>query len=141
MLLNSKAIALLATAAFGVKLNDCPGAGDNNSLCCPGLAGEPDLGFGVLLTTGSAASELQSTATQLVDDVIEFNDLLLCTGSQSLCFHDCNEPEGCLIHCKDLEGHFGALIVGADDVCTEQKVCGADTHKVKTCQVTKVREV
>ena len=65
---------------------------------------------------------------------------MLCAGSENK--ELANEREsGVLVHTTHYCGHYAACVQGQEDNCTEQKECGANTLKSKTCVVQSVRPV
>ena len=100
-------------------------------VCCddgPGAPGSSEIG---LSTVGNADFNIDD-GQQDLDGILEFNDYLLCVGSENNCCNHCS-CDGCNICCKDIHGSLCAWICGDDDSCTEQKNCAAATHKVLTC--------
>ena len=73
-------LTLLLPATDAIMLTDCPGlgVGQNSFICCPEFGGEP-LEFGTVQTLGSAASDLWTVADDNISDIVEFNDVLMCT--------------------------------------------------------------
>ena len=129
--------AFITTAALAVQLQSygdgiCQGAGANADICCPG-------GYGTTSTQGYACAQEEANAQNLEDAILEYHDAVLCTGSCKNETGDYNEC-GTVYHKTHYNGHFAASLEGKEHECTEQKECGANTHKTKTCVVQHVTD-